>query len=84
VAAARLTCPRPLSAAEADGAQVSFTPDGRTLVVTEAFGGRVGAAAASSYRLNGAPGLMPVSGSVQNTRSEVCWAPSRRTAVMPT
>ena len=46
-----------------------FTPDG-TLVVTEAFGGTVGAAAASSY----AAGLQPVSKSVANTRSEVCWA----------
>jgi 6-phosphogluconolactonase len=46
-----------------------FTPDG-TLVVTEAFGGTVGAAATSSY----AAGLEPVSKSVANTRSEVCWA----------
>jgi 6-phosphogluconolactonase len=46
-----------------------FTPDG-TLVVTEAFGGAVGSAAASSY----AAGLRPVSKSVANTRSEVCWA----------
>jgi 6-phosphogluconolactonase len=46
-----------------------FTPDG-TLVVTEAFGGTVGAAATSSY----AAGLHPVSKSVSNTRSEVCWA----------
>ncbi len=110
---------RPLSSAEADGAQIAFTPDGRTVVVTErvtdristyavdenglldgpnahpssgatpygfdfgadgvlvvaeAFGGQAGAAAASSYRLNGGPALMPVSASVQNTRSEVCWA----------
>ena len=110
---------RELSSAEADGAQIAFSPDGGTvvvtervtdristyavgadglldgptphassgatpygfdfgaegvLVVTEAFGGKVGAAAASSYRLNGAPGLTPVSASVQNTRSEVCWA----------
>jgi 6-phosphogluconolactonase len=46
-----------------------FTRDG-TLVVTEAFGGAVGAAAASSY----GAGLRPVSKSVANTRSEVCWA----------
>ena len=46
-----------------------FTRDG-TLVVTEAFGGTVGAAAASSY----GAGLAPVSKSVANTRSEVCWA----------
>ena len=44
-----------------------------TLVVTEAFGGRVGAAAASSYRL--ADGTLDtVSPSVGNERSEVCWA----------
>jgi len=48
-----------------------FRADG-VLVVTEAFGGQVGAAAASSYRLNGS--LSPVSASVQSTRSEVCWA----------
>jgi 6-phosphogluconolactonase len=46
-----------------------FTRDG-TLVVTEAFGGAVGAAAASSY----GAGLAPVSKSIANTRSEVCWA----------
>ena len=108
---------RPLSSPEADGAQISFTPAGDSvvvtergtdaisiyavgpdglldgpsaiassgatpygfdfgadgiLVVTEAFGGQVGAAAASSYRLNGS--LIPVSASVKNTRSEVCWA----------
>jgi 6-phosphogluconolactonase len=106
----------PLSSEEADGAQIAFSPDGKTivvtervtdrigtyvvrddgtldgpsahpssgttpygfafagdvLVVTEAFGGQVGAAAASSYVLDG--GLAPVSASVQSTRSEVCWA----------
>jgi 6-phosphogluconolactonase (cycloisomerase 2 family) len=110
---------RPLSSPDADGAQIAFSPDGGTLVVTErgtnsissfavdssgyageattipsagatpygfdfagstalvvteAFGGAVGAAAASSYSL-AAPGrLAPVSGSVADTRSEVCWA----------
>src|SRR5205085_615966 len=108
--------PVPLSSDEADGAQIAFSSDGRTvvaservtdrisiyavradgtldgptahassgvtpygfdfagdvLVVTEAFGGQVGAAAASSYVLNG--GLAPVSSSVQSSRSEVCWA----------
>ena len=107
---------RPL-AADADPAQIAFSPDGRTLVVTErgtnsistftvdgdgladgprtipssgatpygfdfaggslvvteAFGGEVGSAAASSYSLDGAE-LAPVSASVANTRSEVCWA----------
>jgi 6-phosphogluconolactonase len=60
-----------------------FGLDG-VLVVTEAFGGQVGAAAASSYRLNGAPGLVPVSASVQNTRSEVCWAAVSKDGRMPT
>jgi 6-phosphogluconolactonase len=49
-----------------------FTPNG-TLVVTEAAGAAVGKASASSYRVNGG-GLAPVSGTVPNTRSEVCWA----------
>lgn len=43
---------------------------GGTLVVTEAFGGALGQAAASSY----GAGLAPVSKSIANTRSEVCWA----------
>jgi 6-phosphogluconolactonase len=104
-------------AADADPAQVAFSPDGRTLVVTErgtnsisafavderglaegpqtiassgvtpygfdfagdavivteAFGGEIGAAAASSYSLSGSR-LQPLSASVGDTRSEVCWA----------
>jgi 6-phosphogluconolactonase len=48
--------------------------DGGALVVTEAFGGDIGKAAASSYAV-AAPGkLEPVSGSIADTRSEVCWA----------
>jgi 6-phosphogluconolactonase (cycloisomerase 2 family) len=46
---------------------------GDSLVVTEAFGGETGAAAASSYTLHGGR-LVPVSASVGDTRSEVCWA----------
>jgi DNA-binding beta-propeller fold protein YncE len=114
---------RPLSSDDADPAQVAFSPDGRTLivtergtntistyavredgtldgpavvpsagatpygfdfardgalVVTEAFGGEVGAAAASSYRFDGATSLRAVSSSVRNTRSEVCWAAATR------
>lgn len=46
---------------------------GDVLIVTEAFGGQVGAAAASSYALDGGE-LTRVSPSVGNTRSEVCWA----------
>jgi 6-phosphogluconolactonase (cycloisomerase 2 family) len=110
---------RPLSAPDADPAQISFSVDGRTIVVTErgtdsisayavgddgladgpttirsagktpygfdftadgamivteAFGGDVGAAAASSYALTDPGTLAPVSGSVGDTRSEVCWA----------
>jgi 6-phosphogluconolactonase len=108
-----------LSAADADPAQVAFSPDGATLVVsergtdslttfaiaadgsagarstvasagptpygfeftssgglvvTEAAGGQVGAASASSYRLEGPGRLSAVSGPVPSTRSEVCWA----------
>jgi 6-phosphogluconolactonase (cycloisomerase 2 family) len=50
-----------------------FTAGG-ILVVTEAFGGAVGQAAASSYAVGGAGELRLVSGSVPDTRSEVCWA----------
>ena len=109
---------RPLSGAEADPAQISFTPGGGaliatergtnsistyvldqrgyaqgpatikssgqtpygfgltkdgSLIVSEAFGGAMGAAAASSYAVSGAGALTMVSGSVGNTRSEVCW-----------
>jgi 6-phosphogluconolactonase (cycloisomerase 2 family) len=109
---------RPLSAGDADPAQIAFSRDGRTLavtergtdsistyaiderglaagpttirssgktpygfdftaagamIVTEAFGGAVGAAAASSYSFTDG-GLAPVSGSIADTRSEVCWA----------
>jgi 6-phosphogluconolactonase len=110
---------RRLSGSGADGAQVSFSPDGRTLVVTErgsnsissfavdergyadwattirsagatpygfdftpagalivteAFGGEKGRAAASSYAVTAPGELTPVSGSVGDSRSEVCWA----------
>jgi 6-phosphogluconolactonase (cycloisomerase 2 family) len=110
---------RRLSRPDADPAQVGFSPDGRTLVVTErasdsissfvvgqdgraegptvlgssgatpygfdftqagvlvvteAVGGKLGAASASSYALAGAGSLSLVSGSVGDTRSEVCWA----------
>jgi 6-phosphogluconolactonase len=50
----------------------ALTADG-TLVVTEAFGAREGAAAASSYVLSGGS-VEPVSRSVGNGRSEICWA----------
>jgi 6-phosphogluconolactonase len=44
-----------------------------SVIVTEAFGGELGKAAASSYALEDAR-LAPVSASVADTRSEVCWA----------
>lgn len=47
---------------------------GGLVVVTEAAGAQVGKASASSYMLDGAAQLAPVSGAVGNTRSEVCWA----------
>jgi 6-phosphogluconolactonase (cycloisomerase 2 family) len=46
---------------------------GDAIVVTEAFGGEIGAAAASSYSVGGGR-LEPLSASVADTRSEVCWA----------
>jgi 6-phosphogluconolactonase len=50
-----------------------FAFAGSTLVVTEAFRAEKGKAAASSYRL-GDGGPMPVSRSIGNGRSEICWA----------
>jgi len=50
-----------------------FAFAGDTLVVTEAFGAQTGKAAASSYRLAGGA-VTPVSRSVGNGRSEICWA----------
>jgi 6-phosphogluconolactonase len=50
-----------------------FAFSGDTLVVTEAFGAETGKAAASSYRLSGGA-AMPVSRSIGNGRSEICWA----------
>ena len=50
-----------------------FAFAGDTLVVTEAFGAAKGKAAASSYRLE-STGAIPVSKSIANGRSEICWA----------
>jgi 6-phosphogluconolactonase len=50
-----------------------FTANG-SLIVTEAFGAETGAAAASSYAVNRAGELTPVSRSVGDTNTEVCWA----------
>ena len=44
-----------------------------TLLVTEAFGAERGKAAASSYRIGGGR-AEPVSRSIGNGRSEICWA----------
>jgi 6-phosphogluconolactonase (cycloisomerase 2 family) len=49
-----------------------------SVVVTEAFGGEAGKAAASSYSVAGPGKLEPVSASVADTRSEVCWAVATR------
>jgi 6-phosphogluconolactonase len=50
----------------------AFASDG-TLLVTEAFRAETGKAAASSYRVRGGSAT-PVSRSVGNGRSEICWA----------
>jgi 6-phosphogluconolactonase (cycloisomerase 2 family) len=50
----------------------AFTRGG-TLVVTEAFGAEVGRAAASSYAVSSGS-IAPVSRSIGNGRSEICWA----------
>ena len=50
----------------------AFGADG-ALIVTEAFGAEKGKAAASSYRLTGVEAA-PVSRSVGNGGSEICWA----------
>lgn len=47
------------------------------LVVTEAFRGEKGAAAASSYRLSGGA-LKPVTTSLRNGRTAMCWAVTTR------
>jgi len=50
----------------------TITADG-ILVVTEAFGAQQGKAAASSYVLDGSA-VRPVTASIGNGRSEICWA----------
>jgi 6-phosphogluconolactonase len=54
----------------------AITADG-ILVVTEAFRAQQGKAAASSYLLDGSA-LRPVTASVGNGRSEICWAVATR------
>src|SRR5205823_7911046 len=65
--------PATIASAGATPYGFDFTASG-TVVVTEAFGGEIGKAAASSYSITGPGRLAPVSGSVGDTRSEVCWA----------
>ena len=63
----------PQTIASSGATPYGFDFAGGAVVVTEAFGGEIGAAAASSYALQGGR-LEPVSASVADTRSEVCWA----------
>jgi 6-phosphogluconolactonase len=51
----------------------AFTPDGTTLIVTEAFRAEKGAAAASSYRVSMGQ-IAPITRSLGDGRSEICWA----------
>lgn len=67
-----LGAPRTIDSQGATPYGFAISPDG-TLVVTEAFRAEKGAAAASSYRVDGDV-LEPVSASIGNGRSEICWA----------
>jgi 6-phosphogluconolactonase len=66
----------PHSSSSAGPTPYGFAFAGNTLVVTEAFGAAKGKAAASSYRIE-PDGAIPVSKSIANGRSEICWAGSR-------
>jgi 6-phosphogluconolactonase (cycloisomerase 2 family) len=68
----RLGEPRAVSSSGPTPYGFAFASNG-TLVVTEAFGAAKGKAAASSYTIQGG-GADPVSRSVGNGRSEICWA----------
>jgi 6-phosphogluconolactonase (cycloisomerase 2 family) len=63
----------PQTIASSGATPYGFGFAGGSVVVTEAFGGEAGAAAASSYALENGK-LEPVSASIADTRSEVCWA----------
>jgi 6-phosphogluconolactonase len=63
----------PTIAASSGATPYGFAFAGGTLVVTEAFGAEKGKAAASSYRFGGTT-VEPVSRSIANGRSEICWA----------
>jgi 6-phosphogluconolactonase len=64
--------PRTIASLGATPYGFAVSPHG-TLVVTEAFRAEKGAAAASSYRLDGDT-IVPGTASVGNGRSEICWA----------
>jgi 6-phosphogluconolactonase len=64
--------PRTIDSLGATPYGFAISRDG-TLLVTEAFRAEKGAAAASSYRVNG-NAITPVTASVGNGRSEICWA----------
>ena len=67
-----LGVPRTIESLGATPYGFAISPSG-TLVVTEAFRAEKGAAAASSYRVDG-DAITPVTASVGNGRSEICWA----------
>src|SRR5918999_1978866 len=52
----------------------AFKPNTSIFVVTEAFGGELGQAAASSYTIGSGSALRLISGAVRDTHAEVCWA----------
>jgi 6-phosphogluconolactonase len=64
--------PRTIDSQGATPYGFAISADG-TLVVTEAFRAEKGAAAASSYRVDGDM-IAPITASVGNGRSEICWA----------
>jgi 6-phosphogluconolactonase len=64
--------PRTIDSLGATPYGFALSPEG-TLVVTEAFRAEKGAAAASSYRVDGDT-ITPGTASVGNGRSEICWA----------
>ena len=64
--------PRTIDSLGATPYGFAISADG-TLVVTEAYRAEKGAAAASSYRVDG-EAVTPVTKSVGNGRSEICWA----------
>ena len=64
--------PRTIDSLGATPYGFAISPNG-TLVVTEAFRAEKGAAAASSYRVDG-DSMVPGTASVGNGRSEICWA----------